>query len=67
MVSAPLLAKSAGVKATTTTSNEDTVTVVTSGEGGTMSMTGAVCGDKAFLTGKTSWLLRVTCVIIHLL
>ena len=61
MISAPLVAKSAGVTATNTASDDDTVTVVTTGEGGTMSMSGTVCGDKAFLTGKTSWLLSNMC------
>jgi len=52
MVSASLVAKSAGVKATNSAGDDDIVTVVTSGEGGTVSMSGTVCGNKAFLTGK---------------
>ena len=64
MVSAPLVAKSAGIKAINTAGDEDMITVVTSGEGGKVSMTGIVCGNKAFLTGKIIVGYQATCVII---
>jgi len=63
MVSAPLVAKSAGVKAANAAGDEDIVTVVTLGEGGKVSMAGTVCGNKAFLTGKIVG-YQATCVAI---
>lgn len=57
MVSAPLLAKAVGVNVSCTVGDNSSVTITVSREeqgGGEMSMTGCVCGDKAFLTGKYS-------------
>ena len=53
IVNAPSLAKAAGVKASFSSSDSSNVAITVSGEGDNiMTMTGCVCGDKAFLTGN---------------
>lgn len=53
MVSAPSLAKAAGVKTSYAAGDSNNVIVTVSGDGNSkMSVTGCVCGDKSFLTGN---------------